>query len=248
MEAWQPWLFGYWLVFLRCGGLFFGAPVIGAQAIPAPLRLTVALPVAFAAYAGAGFPPDASPSLYAFAIFGMLEVLLGLATGMCARLILMAAQGAGALAGLSMGIGFAQVLDPSEGSESSSTGQITGTLAMVMFVALGGIQTLVLWLGRSVIALPPGTAFDIQQVSWTVVVAALHSIGLAVKLAYPIMAAVLIGQVALAIVGRTAPQLNMSSLGFSVTIVAGAAISAAVVPQITEIAAREALAAISRGH
>ncbi len=248
MEAWQPWLLGYWLVFLRCGGLFFGAPVIGAQTIPSSLRFTVALPVAFAAYAGAGFPPDTSSSLSQFALRAALEAILGIGTGMCARMVLAAAQGAGHLAGLAMGIGFAQVLDPNEGGESSPTAQITGTLAMVMFVALGGLQTLVIWLGRSVVAIPPGGEFDVQQLSWSVVAAGLHSIGLAVKLAYPVLAAVLIGQVGLAIVGRTAPQLNMSSVGFSVTIVAGAAVAAAVTPQITEIAAREAIAAITRGH
>ena len=245
IEAWQPYMLGYWLVFLRCGGLFVGAPVIGAQSIPMPLRLTVAMPVAFAAYAGANFPQDTSPTLSAFAVRAFLETLLGLATGTCARLVLQAAQGAGALAGLAMGIGFSQVLDPNEGGETSSTAQITGTLATVMFVALGGIQTLIIWLSRSLVEIPPGSEFDVQSVSWAVVASAMHSIGLAVKLAYPVLAAVLVGQVGLAVVGRTAPQLNMSSVGFSVTIVAGAAVAAAVTPQIMEIAAREALAAIN---
>ena len=248
VEAWQPWMLGFWLIFLRCGGLFFGSPVIGAQTIPSPLRLTIALPVAFAAYAGAGFPPDTSSSLLEFAMRAALEVLLGIGTGMSVRLVLAAAQGAGFLAGLAMGIGFAQVLDPNEGGENSPTAQITSTLSMVMFVALGGLQALIIWLGRSVVAIPPGGEFDAQQISWTVVAAALHSISLAVKLAYPVLAAVLIGQVGLAIVGRTAPQLNISSVGFSVTIVAGAAVAAAVTPQISEIVAREAIAAITRGH
>lgn len=248
MDAWQPHLLAYWLVLLRCGGLFLGSPVVGAQTIPMPLRLSVALPVAFAAYAGAGFPVDTSPSLYSYALRAMLEVLLGIGTGMSARLILAAAQGAGGLAGLAMGIGFAQVLDPNEGGDSSPTAQITGTIAMVMFVAMGGLQTLIIWLGRSLVAIPPGAEFDVQALAWSVVAAGLHSIGLAVKLAYPVLAAVLIGQVGLAIVGRTAPQLNISSVGFSVTIVAGAAVAAAVTPQITEIAAREAIAAITRGH
>lgn len=245
IEAWQPYMLGYWLVFLRCGGLFVGAPVIGAQSIPMPLRLTVAMPVAFAAFAGANFPQDASPNLAAYAMRALLEVFLGLATGTCVRLVLLAAQAAGSLGGLAMGIGFAQVLDPNEGGETSSTGQIAGTLAMVMFVAMGGIETLIIWLSRSLLDIPPGSEFDVQRVSWAVVASSLQSIGLAVKLAYPVLAAVLVGQVGLAIVGRTSPQLNISSVGFSVTIVAGAAVAAAVTPQIMEIAAREALAAIN---
>lgn len=248
MEAWQPLVLGYWLVFLRCGGLFFGAPVIGAQAIPSSIRITVALPVAFAAFAGAGFPPDTSDNLLVYALRCLCEVILGLGTGMCARLVLAASAGAGHLAGLAMGIGFAQVLDPNEGGDSSPTAQITSTLSMVMFVAMGGMQTLIIWLGRSLTDLPPGSAFDLQRLAWAVVASGLHSVGLAVKLAYPVLAAVLVGQVGLAIVGRTAPQLNMSSVGFTVTIVAGAAVAAAVTPQITEIAAREALAALTRSH
>lgn len=104
---------------------------------------------------------------------------------------------------------------------------------------------MIIWLSRSLVEIPPGSEFDVQSVSWAVVASAMHSIGLAVKLAYPVLAAVLVGQVGLAVVGRTAPQLNMSSVGFSVTIVAGAAVAAAVTPQIMEIAAREALAAIN---
>jgi flagellar biosynthesis protein FliR len=55
------------------------------------------------------------------------------------------------------------------------------------------------------------------------------------------------GQVALGVVGRTAPQLNISSVGFSITILAGGAALYMTAPTIAEIAARAASAALSGG-
>ena len=76
---------------------------------------------------------------------------------------------------------------------------------------------------------------------------AIGAVALAVRMAFPVLVAVFFGHVALGVVGRTAPQLNVNSLGFTVTILAGGAALYLLAPPIAELAARTATAAFTGG-
>jgi flagellar biosynthetic protein FliR len=115
-------------------------------------------------------------------------------------------------------------------------------------LATGVHRDLVAWLCRSVISLPPGANLELGPLAGAVIAHALSAVGLAVRLAYPVLAAVTFGHVALGVVGRTAPQLNISSVGFSITILAGGAALYMTAPTIAEVAARAASAALAGGH
>jgi len=121
-------------------------------------------------------------------------------------------------------------------------------IALGAMLASGLHRELVAWLCRSVIHVPPGASLDIAPLANAVVTHALSAIGLAVRMAFPVMAAVTFGHVALGVVGRTAPQLNVSSLGFSITILAGGGALYMTAPAIAEMAARAATAALTGGR
>ena len=93
----------------------------------------------------------------------------------------------------------------------------------------------------------PGELLDLQVMTLGVVQHAIVGVTLAVRIAYPIMSAVLVGHVALGMLGRSAPQLNLSSVGFTVTIVAGTGIFYLIAPMAAELVARESRKFIKDG-
>lgn len=248
MTALHGELAGFLLVLFRCSALFAVAPVFGSKTVPARARLAVALAVSFAVFAGAGFPAFSfGTSLDELAQAAAVETLIGLCTGASVRVAMDAAMGAGHITALSMGIGFGAVLDPVDGAESTSVGELVSMLALAAFMAAGGHREMVAWLCRSFAATPPGSAVDLRALVLHVVTEGIGSIALAVRLAYPVMAAVLVGQVLLGVLSRAAPALNIGSIGFSVSILAGGGIFYVTAPLIAELAARAAVGALARG-
>lgn len=246
-EAALPFLLGYSLVLFRVAGVVLTAPVLSARMIPIRVKAGIALVFAAAAFAGAGMPHAPLPaSIFGLAGHALAESAIGIAAGLSARMIFDAALAAGQLAGLGMGFGFSAIVDPLGGVPSSALGQLFSIAALGFAVTLGIHREAVAWLARSVLLTPPGGAIDAAHLASVVVATALSSVALAIRLAFPILAVVTIAHLALGVVGRLAPQLNLATLGFSAAILAGGGAVYLVVPTAAEIAARLALEALTR--
>jgi flagellar biosynthetic protein FliR len=244
-----PTLFGFLMVLFRSSALCSVAPFLGARTVPSRLRLSLAVVLAYAAYAGAGFPLFRGSADMAAIMTGALrETLIGLSAGLAARFVLEAVTAAGQLVAASVGLSFGASLDPLHGAETAAVGELLSMITLGTMLATGVHRDLVAWLCRSVISVPPGSPLEVAALANFVITQALSAISLAVRLAFPVMAAVTFGHVALGVVGRTAPQLNINSLGFSITILAGGGALYMTAPTIAELAARAASAAISGGR
>jgi len=243
-----PFLLGFALILFRALGVVLVAPVLSARMLPAPFRIGIALIAAAAAFAGAGMPSVVLPDSF-FSLLGLAlgESAVGIAAGLAARLIFEAALAAGQLAGLGMGFGFTALVDPVAGVPSSALGQLFMMSALGFAAAFGLHREAIAWLARSVIAFPPGSGLDGATLASSVISHSLTSVALAVRLAFPILAVVTIGHLALGLVGRLAPQLNMGTLGFSVAILAGGGAVYLVAPPAAELVARMAVEALTRG-
>lgn len=243
-----PVAFGFLMVVFRVGAMFTMAPVFGARSIPARVRMAASMSVAMAIFLGAGAPPfERWESISALLGAAVVESLIGLSMGLGARLVLDAAYAAGQVASQAMGLGFGAILDPVQGASSTSIAEICGLLATATLLATGGHREIVAALARSVAHAPAGSTTLLITLLGQVATSALGGIALAVRLAYPVLAAVLVGQVALGVLSRTAPQLNMGSLGFSVTILAGGGVLYVTVPTIAHIVARATIERLA-GH
>jgi len=243
-----PLLQGFLLVLFRSGGLIVAAPVVGAGTIPVRVRLALVVVAALAAFAGAGAPAVQVPlEIGALAGAALAETAVGLSAGLSARLVLEAARAAGQVAGISMGLGYGAIVDPVSGADTTALGQLFGLAALAFAVALGLHREAFVWLARSVGSFPPGAAADLRTLAGAVVVHGLAGTVLAVRLAFPILTAVICGHLALGLLGRIAPQLNLGSMGFTIAILAGGAALYLVLPSAADAAARAALAALQRG-
>ena len=193
--------------------------MFGMKTVPGRLRMMLSLVLAYAAFAGAGFPlfSGGSGALVSAAI---VETIVGLSAGLAARFALEGASAAGHMIAASMGLSFGASM-----------------IALAALLAAGAHRDLVEWLCRSVITVPPGSAVEIAPIAGVVVTQALAAVALTVRMAFPVLAAVTFGHVALGVVGRTAPQLNIASVGFSITILAGGGALYMTAPTIAEMAA-----------
>jgi flagellar biosynthetic protein FliR len=241
--AGQGW--GFALVLLRTAGLLVTVPILGARLVPARIRLALALILAFVTFTGAGSPLVAPPDdLAGLFLVSVSETALGLLAGLSARFALDAALAAGQLIGISMGVGFAALVDPTSGAESNAPGELLMTLAQLSAIALGFHREAVIWLARSVRQFPPGGQQGLEELGVHAINQAVLGVTLAVRISMPVLAAVVAAYAITGILSRSAPQLSLANVGFSIAILAGGGALYLVVPQAAELVARSTLAAL----
>lgn len=240
--------FGFGLVLVRVAALFIAAPVLGARTVPARIRLALALAVAFAIFSGAGSPRVPAP-VESLALVGLVirETAFGLAAGFAARIPLDAVHAAGQLISTATGLSYGAVVDPLHGAESTAVTQLLSVAATSAAVALGVHTEALVWLAGSVRALPPGSVLPWTELAEGLIRQVLLGLGLSVRIAYPVMVAATVGHVALGLLSRIAPQLNLSTIGFAITLVLGGGALYLVTPAVVAAAASGALEAFRSG-
>ena len=241
LEA-QLWL---WMVaMIRPGAAFLAAPVFGMAHVPAQLRLVVALALGMAGLSAVPFalPPDGVGSIAGVAMVTG-EVLAGLALGFSVQIGFSAALLAGETIGNTMGLGFAAMVDPASGSSSTALGQFLSILATFLFLSIGGHLTLATIVVDSYRALPVGGAWIGPEAARSIAMfgSDLFAAGLAIAL--PVGFALVLVQVVMGMLARSAPSMNLFAVGLPATLLAGLILLAIAAPTMGE----GITAAIQRG-
>ena len=199
----------------RVGGLLLVAPVFSARPIPMTVRtgllllLTMLLtPAALVDARAAAITPAA--------VLG--ETLVGFAIGLGAAIIVGAAEAAGDLMAIQIGLSGASIFDPLNAAQTPVLGQFAQLFAITLLLVLDAHLVMLDALAESARAVPVGSALDLQAGvgAMTSLLGTLFALGL--RFAAPVIAAVLIGNVALAVLSRAAPQLNVLSVAFPLQI------------------------------
>jgi len=165
--------------------------------------------------------PAAEPASAAGVLIAIQQLLIGLAMGFTIRVALTAAEMAGQLSGLQMGLGFAVFFDPQSSAQTAVLGQFVGLFAILIFLSTNGHALVLTALAESFTALPISTA-PVEPLGFRVLLdwaAVIFHTGLTVAL--PVIAALLIANIAVGIMTRAAPQLNLFAVGFPITLMTG---------------------------
>lgn len=241
-----PLAVGFMLVLVRCTSLFMVAPVFSAKTIPALVRMGFSVPIAVAVFVGAGSPTFAGwesvPQLIPAVV---MEVIFGVGAGLSARFAIEATTAAGSAIAMAMGISFGSAIDPLHGAESTAIGDLLSFVTMAVALATGLHRDAVVWLCRSVKETPPGSDFSVATIATRVIADGTASFALAVRLAFPVLAAVTLGHLGLGLLNRAAPQLNLSNLGFTLALLAGGTAFYLVAPGAALLAAQAARTAFA---
>lgn len=224
------WLGEFFWPFLRTLALFAAAPAFSSVAIPARAKVALAFIVAtlLAAAVKQSVPLTLS---WAAAILAAQQILVGLAIGFAMQLALAAMAFAGDLIGVQMGFGFAGLFDAQNRFEVPVMADFFGLVGLLLFLALNGHLLLLGVLVKSFEVVPVALGGGIAAEGWRAfagAAAALFQMG--VRLALPVVAVLLAVQLAMALVSRVAPQINMMSVGFSVLMWVGIAATIALLP------------------
>ena len=229
----QLWL---WMIaMIRPGAAFLAAPIFGASFVPVQLRLVIALAIGIPALSATGFtlPPDGLASFAGLTLIGG-EVMAGLALGFAIMLGFSAAQLGGEVIGNAMGLGFAAMVDPASGHSNPVIGQFLSILATFLFLAVNGHLALAATVVESYRALPPGHAWLSPESAHGLIMfgGVLFSAGLSIAL--PVAFAIVLVQIVMGVLARSAPQLNLFAVGFPAALLAGIVLLAMAAPVIGE--------------
>ncbi|SFV02996.1 flagellar biosynthetic protein FliR [Pseudoduganella namucuonensis] len=216
----------------RILGLITAAPVLGHRSVPNPVKIGLGVMLAMIIAPNAPAMPAADPMSYAGLLILAQEMLIGVAMGFSMRIVFAAIEMAGEISSLTMGLGFATFFDPTTQGRSSAISQFLALIATMAFLSVNGHLVLLSALAESFNTLPvsaqPMNAGGFKQVAdWG---AKIFSAGL--QLSLPIVAALLITNVALGILTRAAPQLNLFGIGFPITLGIGFIVVATILPYL----------------
>lgn len=212
------------LVLARISGLVAFAPFFGNASIPVKTRIMLGLAITIIILPFATEKIVAPPDLGALVMALAGELLIGLTFGLMLTAIFSGLELAGILIGQQLGISLAQVFDPLFEEEVSVLSQLYFWLAMILFLLVRGHLVLLGALIGSFRSLPPGGGTANAGFLHGLVAVLHSSFILALQVSAPIIVAIFLTTLALGFVGRTVPQLNILSVGFSLRLVLGYAL------------------------
>ncbi len=215
------WLAAFVYPFFRILALASSAPLFSHESVPRLVRIGLAILVT--ALVAPALPPVSPVSVFSWAGATLVvqQVVLGIAVGLAMQIVFAAVQIAGDMIGLTMGLSFAGFVDPQNNAESPAVGTFLSLVLMLLFLSINGHLMLISALADTFRAFPVGGTgfggFDARALA----MAGSELFALGLKLALPVVAALLLANIALGVLTRTAPQLNLFAVGFPVTLIVG---------------------------
>jgi flagellar biosynthetic protein FliR len=221
------------LIFVRFGAMLFAAPLIGGRHVPNQVRLGLSGLLALAPLAPR-IPETAVPILVA-ALFK--EALLGLVLGWVASLVFSGVQMAGDWLDLHGGFQAGHILNPAFDVQNAPLGNFMYLLAGMTFLGTGGHGILIRAAASTLTLSPPGTlALPVGTAdAWIGLV--VRTFWVAVQLAAPIAAALLLMEIAVGLMNRALPQVNVMMLTLPVKALLAICAVALCVPPIVRVMA-----------
>src|SRR3989338_7249565 len=214
------WVGSFLLPLFRISALLMFMPIIGNQMVWERVRLYLSLAICLAIMPT--LPPmpvvDAI-NVQAF-IWIAQEILIGMMLGFVLQLFFQVFAIAGQIVAMQMGLGFASMVDPANGISVPVIGQVFMILVTLLFLAMNAHLVVFEVLAESFVTLPVGGGFLVGHY-WELAGKLGWVLGAGLMLVLPAVTALLVVNIAFGVMTRAAPQLNIFSIGFPLTLVLG---------------------------
>lgn len=226
MAAIEPWLghvIPFALVVFRIAGLFVVAPMFASQSVPTRVRALLAVMLGAVIYPTLSSeiqtPPDVT--IAEFAGIAMGELLIGVSIGTIAAIPLAGLSLGGYLMGHQMGLALARSFNPETNSETGAVEQLLYFLGIYIFIAVGGLEAMIIGTLNTFETVPIG-GIAMAQAPLDLFVGVLHaSYELAIRLSAPVLGVIVMILIAMGVLMKTMPQINILSVGFAIKILIG---------------------------
>lgn len=214
------WVATFMLPLFRVAAVLMTMPIFSTRMLPARIRLyaSVAITVAIVP----ALPP--MPEFEVLSVRGVLlcaeQIIIGAVFGFSMQMLFQAFVIAGQIVAIQMGMAMASMIDPANGVNVAVVGQFLTMLVSVLFLLMNGHLVVLEVLAESFTTLPVGNALVVQHF-WEIAGRLGWVLGAGLIMILPVIAALLVINIAFGVMTRAAPQLNIFSIGFPLTVVVG---------------------------
>jgi flagellar biosynthesis protein FliR len=209
-----------WPLF-RIASFMMLAPILGTQIIPANVRLVISLLMTVAMVPSLPEVPLIDPLSVAAVSVVMHQVLIGLAMGFCVILLFQLFVLAGQMIAMQMGLGFAAIIDPTNGISVTALSQLYLILVTLVFLLMNGHLVMFEVVSES-FRLIPISSGAIANLSWWIIASRISwMFASALTIALPVVTSLFIVTISFGVMTRAAPQMNIFSIGFPLNIMFG---------------------------
>lgn len=218
------------LTVFRVGGVVLMAPIFSSRLMPVTLKTGFVVVLSWLLHPMALGAVQGEVLLTPAHVIG--EMMVGLAIGLGAAVLIGAAEAMGDLLAVQIGLSGASALDPLTNISVPVLGQFSNLFAVTLMLSVDGHLVMLGALARSFQLLPAGGEIDMAAGGRSMVAMGSTLFIVGVRFAAPVLATVLLANVAMAILTRAAPQLNILSIAFPIQIAIGLFAFAASIPAI----------------
>jgi flagellar biosynthetic protein FliR len=206
---------------MRISAMFISVPLFSIRSVPARVRLILSIAITLVIMPLLPPLPPVEMFTYSGFMMALSQVVIGLTTGFILQLVFAAVVFAGQGVALSMGLGFSMMVDPQNGQQVPVIAQLYTVTTTLIFISLDGHLMLIQMLLDSFKTLPIGMDGIDKADIWSIIEWSSHMFAGGLLLAMPIIASLLLINVIFGVAARSAPQLQIFSVGFPVTLMLG---------------------------
>lgn len=201
--------------------ILFLLPFFGGKTIPNPVKAALLLVLSLAVWPQLSFPGELMPTGWNIVIMFLGELILGLMLGLIVNFLFGAVQFGGQIIGFQMGFAMVNVVDPITGASNAVSAHFLYMCTMLTFLVLNGPLYLLNAIALTFKYIPPGGLLLTPELSTSLIKFSNIMFTLGIRIAAPVMAALFLVDLSLALISRTAPQMHVLVLGFPIKISVG---------------------------
>lgn len=217
----MSWLGAFLWTMVRTAGMVAVAPVFGARMIPMRIRVVVVLALTWVILPMVPSVPAIDPLSFAGVLITAQQLLIGIIMGFAVQLVFAALVVGGQVIAMSMGLGFASMVDPQNGIQVPVLSQYYVMFGTLVFLAMNGHLALIELLVQSFHSLPVSAGWPDPTGLWQLAIWGKQMFAGGLHIALPTVTAIMVTQLAFGVVTRAAPQLNIFAVGFPVIMLLG---------------------------
>ena len=206
---------------MRISAMFISVPLFSIRAVPARVRLILSVAITLVIMPLLPSLPPVEMFSYTGFMMAITQIMIGLTSGFILQLVFAAVVFAGQGIALSMGLGFSMMVDPQSGQQVPVIAQIYTVTTTLIFISLDGHLLLIQMLLDSFKTLPIGIEGIDKAGIWSILMWGSQMFAGGLLLAMPVIASLLLVNIIFGVAARSAPQLQIFSVGFPVTLMIG---------------------------
>lgn len=223
------------LLFIRVSGLIMPSPIFGRRNLPSIIKISFCILLTCLFFVSFPLPEGGvsarAPIEYFFMCFK--ELLFGLTMGFLLTMFFNIAIMAGQLMDMQIGFGMASVFDIQFNSQIPVAGNIMNLILLVLFFSMNGHLKLIEMIHTTIVQIPIGQVYLSPELALAIIGSFCQSFVLAIMLAMPLLASGIVLEMAMGVLLRAVPQMNMFVVGIPMKLLIGLIMLLIMIPAFT---------------